>query len=68
MIDAISVLIDEVRFDSGSMAVASSKTDLINTINSGSNSAPFGSTSLTSKKAPLSFKPSLSEKSIPGQS
>ncbi|MGA2999616.1 hypothetical protein [Bradyrhizobium sp.] len=52
MIDAISALIDGVRFDSGSMAVAASKTDFINSISSGSNSAPFGSTSLTSKKPP----------------
>jgi hypothetical protein len=50
MIDAISVLIDVVRFDSGSMAVAASKTDFINSTNSGSNGPPFGSTFLTSKK------------------
>jgi len=34
MIDAISVLIDVVHFDFGSMAVAASKTDFINSINS----------------------------------
>jgi hypothetical protein len=64
MLDALSALIDEVRLDSGSMAAASSKTDFINSINSGSNSAPFGSTSFPSKKAPPLFKPSLPEKAI----
>ena len=51
IVDAISALIAEVRFGSGSEAVASSRTDFISSINSGWNTAPLGFTFATSEKA-----------------
>jgi hypothetical protein len=65
MLDAISALIDGVCFDTGSMAVASSKTDLINSINSGSNIAPFGSTLLPPKKPLHRLSRHLRRKQLP---
>src|ERR1700690_1574730 len=51
IVDAISALIAEVRFGSGSEAVASSRTDFISSINSGWNTAPLGFTFTPSEQA-----------------